>query len=92
MNDSYVGGNLSTIQTNAHLKLGSEKGGRIDDSNMLAMGPLDTGYGQFGSIAKYGESQPQMLNSQDEEEYSDHESILKKRLVTQAEIDKYCKP
>ena len=45
MNDSYVGGNLSTIQTNAHLKLGSEKGGRIDDSNMLAMGPLDTGYG-----------------------------------------------
>ena len=83
------------MNNSGHLRLGSEYAGQINDSNMMAMGPLDTGYGQFGSIKQYGESQrPANLDSVggDGDDYSDHDSILKKRLVTQAEIDKYCKP
>ena len=39
----YRGEKLNGMQNS--LKVGSEMGGNINDSNMHAMGPLDTGYG-----------------------------------------------
>ena len=53
-NDSYAGGDLTKID--GTLQAASERGGVINDSNIHGAGPLDSKYGQFGSIAKDDEN------------------------------------
>ena len=78
-NDTYAGGNIT--QVDGTLQVASERGGMINDSNIHGAGPLDSKYGQFGSIAKDDENTGPILDG-DEVEYDGRDSILQKRLVT----------